>query len=139
MRNIKFRGKTRSGYWVYGNLLLLNKTYYIVPQHESCAKADSNNLSSFPGYEEYTLGIEVIPETIGQFVDIKDKNNTKVYKHDILKTDNGLQCVVKWYKGCFCCFPLKGSCRAVISLTDFINHFENRFEVIGNIHEFQEE
>lgn len=114
MREIKYRGKRiDNGEWVYG--------YYL---------QEYNNLSFEYFIFDYKKYHDVIPESIGQWTNLTDKNKTEIYHKDIYKFPSGHIAIIEWNNGGF----------GYYSHGDFIgfsnhNWLENilKGEVIGNI------
>lgn len=78
MRDILFRGKgIHTGNWAEGNL----NTY----------EGDMRKTYTFIS-NQYAGSIEVIPETVGQFTGLCDKNGKQIFEGDILQIRNGPYC-----------------------------------------------
>lgn len=71
MREILYRGKGKDNLeWVYGSLTIFNKVYVKI----------------FFDYNSITYSsVEVIKETVGQYIGLKDKHKTPIFEGDIVK------------------------------------------------------
>jgi uncharacterized phage protein (TIGR01671 family) len=67
MREIKFRGKRKNGEWVEG-----------LP----CERGRDGQITNIRADEDW-LFYDIIPETVGQFTGLKDKNGKEIWEGDI--------------------------------------------------------
>jgi uncharacterized phage protein (TIGR01671 family) len=125
MREIKFRGKSiENREWIYGSPLLLGDERYIYP-HDHGDLDDTDFGYAFD---------EVIPETVGQYIGLIDKNGKEVYEGDIIVWHNvsgypdGFGTVI-WDDVHAAWFLLREEQGIDDTIYDFYN-----LRIIGNIH-----
>jgi uncharacterized phage protein (TIGR01671 family) len=117
-REILFRGKSKvHGNWEYGDLINSRGEYFI-----------GNTVANDPENWSYT-----IPETVGQFTGLTDKNGVKIFEGDIVKTETDKPMKVSWNtRFASYCLNRKGWA---------FSHFfgeacdPDQVEVIGNMHD----
>lgn len=70
---------------------------------------------------------EVVPETVGQFTGILDKNGKKIFEGDIVESPRGTQGFIEWQNA---------ECAFLVNIGDDWQTMDDcPYEVVGNIYD----
>ncbi len=120
----QYRGLTKEGKWVYGWYVQSQRAHNIIPTGVSEWYGG--------GVGKYFYGAtEVIPESVGQQVPIKDIDNKWMYVGDIIGRDEFVRQII-WNED-FCCY--QAPFRDGSGLQLFTQKSLGIFKIIGNIHQ----
>lgn len=111
MREIKFRGLTRTGRWVYGSLVIDQGETYIYWRDDA-------------GLHKSV----VLPETVGQYTGLKDHVH-EWYEDDVIEQEGtGRIAVIEFEDGAF--WAVENGVRGGL-----LQYWQAEFRVIGNVYE----
>lgn len=148
MRDILFRGKrVDNGKWVEGYYTelpcgSLGATIFSNDDELVCedtgsyiikvfTKQHTNYSNSNPLQVIECEKYEVIPETVGQFTGLCDKNGRKIFEGDIVESPNGTQGFIEWQNA---------ECVFLVDIGDDWQTMDDcPYEVIGNKYDNKEE
>ena len=131
MREIKFRGKTQYKEWVEGSYLQTDDNTNNPMQHRPL-NLRHQIWSYWSG--DWNMGgwdpMDVLPETVGQFTGLTDKNGKEIFEGDIYNMgDKNILYVVVW-RDC-------GLIGKQLGSTSYagVEYWKEKIEIIGNIHD----
>ena len=136
MKQVKFRGLSKAGVWVYGDLIQTKPNK--VNGDFTCWIKERGFLGLGAVSTPTAAFIEVETKTVGQLTGLTDKNGIEIYEGDILSTDlSRPYLVVEFLGGAFMyqCHDSGDDYYDHMSPTCDIRTQDKYCAVIGNVHQ----
>ena len=143
MREILFRGKrVQDGQWVFGSYVKMDDD-----MNECFRSRPTKEIHKIIQYEagDWNLGgwafYDIVPETVGQYIWLKDKNNTKAFVGDIFIDAKGIKRTIMQNSGGFVteshptAFGYNTFPYEALSDEQNASWFSGTCEIISNIHD----
>ena len=126
MRTIKFRGRDERGKWWYGDL-----RHTMMKYGQSHIRIVDNGIDELRLVEHWSD--RIVPETVGQFTSLFDRNKKEIYEGDILrvKDDESGAIEVRFVRGVFA-FLWNGDLDKELPINAPTHEWA---KIIGNIHD----
>lgn len=141
MRETEYRGKSiETKKWIYGGFHKWEKRQ-VCPMGDSLKEDDVSYVITINSFADWNMprnmqAVEVMPDTVGQYIGRSDKNKKKIYEGDILLTDCWHTLLIVYFDEDYLQFRVR---EVVSSRENSIDYYDNnnnvKIEVVGNIYD----